>query len=320
LSRAQDFTEWVRHRRTPEQQQEWGDELREEDWEQYDQSHADRFIPPTVPPAFEPPPPPPRRVELRGRRLQVIVKLASIHLTPDKPRYPGGAWHVEGMQNEGIVATGIYYFDSHNITESRLAFRQAVREPDYEQGDDYGCRHVYGLGNEEALSQPVGSVSTVEGRCLAFPNTYQHKVAPFELENASRPGHRKIVCFFLIDPSKPILSTAHVPPQQKSWYLEELKRTWPVDPNILRTVLSFMDWWVGCGIRECGGGVRAVPAFELAISQAIFRASSVVVPFGRPMSRAEAEVEREALMEERKYQVDDHNEFLFERPFSLCEH
>jgi Protein of unknown function (DUF4246) len=31
-----------------------------------------------------------------GRPLQVIVKLANIHLTPEKPDYEGGTWHVEG--------------------------------------------------------------------------------------------------------------------------------------------------------------------------------------------------------------------------------
>jgi Protein of unknown function (DUF4246) len=29
--------------------------------------------------------------------LQIIVKLASIHLTPEKPSYAGGTWHVEGQ-------------------------------------------------------------------------------------------------------------------------------------------------------------------------------------------------------------------------------
>lgn len=61
---------------------------------------------------------------------QVITKLASIHLTPEKPRYDGGAWHVEGMVDDGIVATGIHYFDQENIKEddndSALAFRAAV--------------------------------------------------------------------------------------------------------------------------------------------------------------------------------------------------
>jgi Protein of unknown function (DUF4246) len=31
-----------------------------------------------------------------GRPLQVIVKLANIELTPEKPDYEGGTWHVEG--------------------------------------------------------------------------------------------------------------------------------------------------------------------------------------------------------------------------------
>jgi hypothetical protein len=29
--------------------------------------------------------------------IQVIVKLANIHLTPEKPKYEGGTWHVEGQ-------------------------------------------------------------------------------------------------------------------------------------------------------------------------------------------------------------------------------
>ena len=34
----------------------------------------------------------------KGRPLQVIVKLANIELTPEKPKYEGGTWHVEGKQ------------------------------------------------------------------------------------------------------------------------------------------------------------------------------------------------------------------------------
>lgn len=32
-----------------------------------------------------------------SKGLQVIVKLANIHLTPDGPEYEGGTWHVEGQ-------------------------------------------------------------------------------------------------------------------------------------------------------------------------------------------------------------------------------
>lgn len=57
--------------------------------------------------------------------LQVIFKLANIHLTPEEPDYKGGSWHIEGALNEHICATAIYYYDEENITESRLGFRQS---------------------------------------------------------------------------------------------------------------------------------------------------------------------------------------------------
>ena len=56
--------------------------------------------------------------------------------------YNGGSWHVEGMKNESIVASGIYYYHSENITSSYLNFRTAVSEPNYEQGDDNGVSEV----------------------------------------------------------------------------------------------------------------------------------------------------------------------------------
>lgn len=40
-------------------------------------------------------------VDIRGRTVQVIVKAAEIILTPDRPEYQGGSWHIEGMRNEG---------------------------------------------------------------------------------------------------------------------------------------------------------------------------------------------------------------------------
>ena len=35
--------------------------------------------------------------DFRDQGLQVIVKLANIHLTPESPEYSGGTWHVEGQ-------------------------------------------------------------------------------------------------------------------------------------------------------------------------------------------------------------------------------
>ncbi|KAG9404201.1 hypothetical protein AC1031_005739 [Aphanomyces cochlioides] len=58
------------------------------------------------------------RLPLTEKNLQVIVKIASIELTPDNPKYTGGSWHIEGMTNESIAATGILYYDCENITTS----------------------------------------------------------------------------------------------------------------------------------------------------------------------------------------------------------
>jgi hypothetical protein len=43
----------------------------------------------------------------RESGLQIIVKMASIELTPEKPRFPVGSWHVEGQMNEHICATAL---------------------------------------------------------------------------------------------------------------------------------------------------------------------------------------------------------------------
>jgi hypothetical protein len=60
----------------------------------------------------------------RKQGLQVIVQLGSVELTPEDPSYPGNDWHVEGLLNEHIAATSIYYYDVDNVTEPRISFRQ----------------------------------------------------------------------------------------------------------------------------------------------------------------------------------------------------
>jgi len=155
--------------------------------------------------------------DLKGQKFQVIVKLANIELTPKKPKYKGGVWHVEGTESEAIVATGIYYYSMENITESRLKFRQATDDPPYEQDDREGVYQVFGLSNEDPLNQKLGSLIAREGRCVVFPNVYQHKVAPFELADKTKNGHRKILVFFLIDPTKRIISSRNVAPQNPIW-------------------------------------------------------------------------------------------------------
>jgi hypothetical protein len=80
--------------------------------------------------------------------------------------------------------------------------------------------HFFGVANEDTNEQDIGSVLTKEGRLLCFPNTIQHCVGQFRLADHTKPGHRKILAMFLVDPHIPILSTANVPPQRKDWWSE----------------------------------------------------------------------------------------------------
>ncbi|KAG0277556.1 hypothetical protein BGZ95_005727 [Linnemannia exigua] len=172
--------------------------------------HIPKFSPPKDIPQYD------LRTHRHDKPLQVIVKLDDIELTPKNPKYAGGTWHVEGMANENIVATGIYYYHSENISESRLNFRIQVKEPMYEQGDHNGVGRMYDLWNGGPLAQDLDGVITKQDRCLVFPNIYQHQVQPFQLEDDTQQGSRKILVFFLVNPEAPThLSTTHVPPQQK---------------------------------------------------------------------------------------------------------
>ncbi|KAF8991402.1 hypothetical protein BDZ89DRAFT_1086673, partial [Hymenopellis radicata] len=119
-----------------------------------------------------------KTVSLAGATLQIIVKLANIVLTPETHR----------MLNEEIVATFIY--------------------PLYHGQEDEECTYlIYGLGRGHPLVQELGDVRTCQGRCIAFPNVYQHQVQPFKLADATKPGHRKILALFLVNPDIKVPST-----------------------------------------------------------------------------------------------------------------
>ncbi|KAI0716774.1 hypothetical protein C8Q76DRAFT_417198 [Earliella scabrosa] len=256
-------------------------------YDEWERVHQWPIIPDPVP--FQPQPESERvHYSLKGRKLQVIVKLANIHLTPDKPRYPGGSWHVEGMANEAIVATGLYYYACENISESRLAFRACVGDGDdltYQQSDHRGYVVAYGFGRDHALNQPLGHIVAAEDKCVVFPNIYQHHVDPFELVDPSKPGHRKILCFFLVNPEHRILSTTDVPPQQEHWMVEELEKA-PALNQLPQELFDIVAGYVKQGV----------------------------------ISRKQAEEDRDALMKERSSFVMELNEDRYELEFNMCEH
>lgn len=158
---------------------------------------------------------------LHGRDIQVIVKIKSIELSPEKPEFNGGDWHIEGEKEEHIVASGIYCFHTENISESCVDLRQL-----------------------RGKNQEMGSLPTSENSLTSFPNICQHRSGAFKLQDPNKPGFRKILVFFLIDPAKRITSTRNVPPQQLDWFEGELIKIPPfdrIDTNIVRGITKFLE-------------------------------------------------------------------------------
>lgn len=120
---------------------------------------------------------------------------------------------------------------------------------------------------------------------MTFPNVFQHQVQPFELEDKTKPGHRKILALFLVDPHIRIISSANVPTQQKDWWAKE---------------------------------IRSLGIFSQLPAEIFQEVIDHVDDF--PISLEDAKALRLELMGERKAFVVKHDEKIAETRFSLCEH
>ena len=111
----------------------------------------------------------------------------------------------------------------------------------------------------------------------------QHKVESFRLQDPNKPGVRKILVFFLVDPNVRVLTTALVPPQQQTWFEMELDhlQIFSCFPTEVRELIMQYAWHF-------------------------------------PHERA-LQV-RDEVMNERKYFTEQNTEKVFLREFSLCEH
>jgi hypothetical protein len=194
------------------------------------------------------------------------------------------------MANESIVASAIVYLSSDNLTDSSLHFRQACNYREFGQ-DDARWTDLCGIHRDAALSQPLGNLHTKGGRAVAFPNIYQHRVAQFRLLDATKPGRRRILIFFLVDPSRRVASTRHVPPQQRDW------RQPPFHAAAFEALLA---------------RTPIVPDVAHMVAYAFDESGTVTLE--------QAKANREELMRERKFFVQTNTEQTFERPYSFCEH
>ncbi|KAF5375214.1 hypothetical protein D9758_000496 [Tetrapyrgos nigripes] len=163
-------------------------------------------------------------VDLKSKKLQVVVRVSEINLKPGDQTYFSSPYHVEGMKNERIVVCGRFYSCVENIKCCEIQFRMAVTYPrGFSAGDSGATLRTWGLRDGDSSHQYIGSVPIRTGLSIVFPNIYQHRHTPLQLLDPTKDGRMTVVSFLLIDPDiPPIISTSNVAPQQKEWIREAL--------------------------------------------------------------------------------------------------
>jgi hypothetical protein len=172
----------------------------------------------------------------------------------------------------------------------------------YEQDHHEWLDVVFGCRQYGPCVQDVGSVDTPEGRLLTFPNILQHRVGSFKVVDPIKPGHRKIVALFLVDPNIKVISTAHVPCQRKDWWIEATVEKQSTGVHSQDGVSS-------------PGQVKSLNDLPLELQDLIFKQ---VDDF--PISLEDAETLRLELMKERQTFSVSNKSYIEGNTFSLCEH
>ncbi|KAJ2048652.1 hypothetical protein GGH13_009027, partial [Coemansia sp. S155-1] len=169
-------------------------------------------------------------------------------LTPEAHSYSSKDWNVMGLANERIIATGMFFYNVANIAPCSLTFCEVLRAKHYPSDSfEYyamcfanGLNIEYGDGAHD-VSQELGDVDIYEEQCVVFPNTIQYQMPELALEDATKPGHCKMLTFYFVDPSTRIPSTEIVPPQQKDWWTEDILSSEPFRSLPLLVMDGIMD-------------------------------------------------------------------------------
>lgn len=164
-------------------------------------------------------------------KFKAIIKLAEVNLTPENPSYSGGQWQFEGLQQEKIIAVGMYYYIVDNVTKNYVNFRTRIDEKSIFVPRNVDCliKLHYGIDmvcDKECteVDDPVIGLAKVKARqglTLIFPNYLQHRIEPFELYDKTKSGKIGVLTFSLI--CDDVLTTNDISDQKKTVTPEENK-------------------------------------------------------------------------------------------------
>ncbi|RLN54326.1 hypothetical protein BBJ28_00023280 [Nothophytophthora sp. Chile5] len=180
----------------------------------------------------------PTPFSLRGRQIQVVMKLSTVRLDAHHPTFSGRhdeerwnrGWQLDGDNHERIVAVGYHVLRSRNVSPPQLAFRAFAHWPNTPEAPANTTQEDAFLAFGEKTSgyfggsygrlflQPWGSLALHERRSLVVPSFLPHRLEPFALLDAADPdgGELTLLTFFLVDPTRrPVASARTVRPAQR---------------------------------------------------------------------------------------------------------
>lgn len=185
--------------------------------------------------------------------LQMVLHVREINLTPSNPSYSGEEWHVQGQTNERICASATYIYSTNNLSPTNpptISFRRKIfpEEAIAAKGSIHNppfLPQIYGARDGDPIIQTLGTVIMRENRVVAWPNVFQTRLNAFKLDDASRPGHYKMLTVHLIDPNRRIMSTSMVPCQRRDWWAEAVRKScavlWRLPCELFSAILENVD-------------------------------------------------------------------------------
>ncbi|EPQ26935.1 uncharacterized protein PFL1_05569 [Pseudozyma flocculosa PF-1] len=225
-------------------------------------------------------PPPLRTVKLCGKTLQVVVRLTKADVAPKAPAKHSHKWHLQGLPDESICASGIHYLACSNVHPPRSLFRVAVDgecwdAAQYQHLQDHQKKDLFGFSSEDlhaGFAQDIGSVEPQPGGCFVYPGFMARKESPLKLIDPTKPGHLVTLEIYLVDPERPTLSSTRTVPQRVDWLRDATLEGTSEDPRcrlnrlpneILHRIFAALEDDVGQGeLRSTARSAR--PATFLA--------------------------------------------------------
>ena len=158
-------------------------------------------------------------VSFKNVDLQVITKIVRISLKNGDSL--NGAWHVEGMSHENIIATATCTINQSENMDNNLYFKRA-----YTASEAWHMVETTPQDQPYKLSEilhdtlvPLGRVHIESGTIVVFPNSHIHRI---DMKSESKEEQtRTILVFWLINPDVRIVSTKDIP--QQNYDLEKAR-------------------------------------------------------------------------------------------------